>query len=110
MSGTVHTIPPEVLTVLALPALDGLDELRTTGRVCVWGGERLWIDSAIDLGEQQSSDVTWFPRACRKCVAERAHRGLIAHEPLCQLCRSKETSNSCAVGQGLYRVYRDCWL
>ncbi|MER6530654.1 hypothetical protein [Streptomyces sp. NPDC001508] len=107
MSTTVHEIPPEVLAVLALPDLDSLDEDRTAGRVCIWCGGPLTIETAVDLGEQKADAGTCFPRACRKCVADRAHRGLFAHAPLCDLCETEATAANCTVGRSLYRLVRD---
>lgn len=109
MSSTVYKIPPEVLAVLGLPAFDGLNEEQVNGRVCVWGTEQLTIETAVDLGEQKDgSDGTWFPRACRRCVADRANRGLFTHGSLCEPCQTEETARDCAVGRGLYRAVRDC--
>ncbi|MFE9607737.1 hypothetical protein [Streptomyces sp. NPDC006012] len=116
MSATHREIPVEVLEILVLPVLLDLDEDRSAGRTCVWGGERLTIETAVDLGEQRTSSrwirpgdkENWFPRACRACVADRAHRGLFAHAPVCSLCRTRETAADCIVGRGLYRLVRDC--
>ncbi|MFF7142212.1 hypothetical protein ACFZB5_13320 [Streptomyces nodosus] len=113
MSSTALEVTPEALEVLALPALLGLAEDRAAGRVCVWGGERLTIETAVDLGEQTASSrwigpgpEAWFPRACRTCVADRAHRGLIAHGSTCPQCADPDAE--CPVGRGLYRLVRDC--
>ncbi|MGW5093490.1 hypothetical protein ACWEQ1_00975 [Streptomyces nodosus] len=109
MSSTLQEIPAAVLKVLTLPALPGLDEDRAAGRVCVWGGERLAIETAVDLGEQvapsRSGDERWFPRACRACVADRAHRDLFAHGTTCTRCADPDAE--CPVGRGLYRLVRD---
>ncbi|MEU6098380.1 hypothetical protein [Streptomyces sp. NPDC047079] len=101
-----------VLEVLALPALDGLTDDQTRGATCVWhGGDRLTAETAIPLGEHMSplSGVTsllrWFPRACRTCVADRAHRGLLVHAPMCDLCADE--AGQCPIGRGLYRLVRE---
>ncbi|MFE9610257.1 hypothetical protein [Streptomyces sp. NPDC006012] len=115
-SETVGVPPTEVLDVLALPALDGLADGKVRGAECLWCPTSLTGDTAVDFGRQRSpldgspavSGVTWFPRACRSCVADRAHRGLFAHAPVCSLCRTRETAADCIVGRGLYRLVRDC--
>ncbi|MER6530977.1 hypothetical protein [Streptomyces sp. NPDC001508] len=107
MSRTAVDIQLEVLDVLALPALLGLDEDRAAGRVCIWCGGPLTIETAVDLGEQKADAGTCFPRACRKCVADRAHRGLFAHTPTCDLCETEATAANCTVGRSLYRLVRD---
>ncbi|MFF0220884.1 hypothetical protein [Streptomyces sp. NPDC004629] len=107
MSRTAVDIQLEVLDVLALPALLGLNEDRAAGRVCIWCGQPLTIETAVDLGEQKAEDGTCFPRACRTCTANRAHRGLFAHAPLCDLCETEATAARCIVGRGLYRLVRD---
>ncbi|MEU6605348.1 hypothetical protein ABZ922_09820 [Streptomyces shenzhenensis] len=106
-SETVNMPPPEVLDVLGLPDLDSLDEAREAGRVCIWCGEPLTIETAVDLGEQEAEDGTCFPRACRRCVADRAHRGLFAHTPMCDLCEMEATAANCSVGRSLYRLVGD---
>ncbi|MEU1409513.1 hypothetical protein ABZ471_46110 [Streptomyces sp. NPDC005728] len=47
-------VPPEVLGALAehLPGLDGLPDERARGRGCVWRGQYLTAETAVDLGEQ----------------------------------------------------------
>ncbi|WP_259471417.1 hypothetical protein [Streptomyces shenzhenensis] len=107
MIDTSVEIPAGVLEVLTLPDLDGLDEARGAGRVCIWCGQPLTIETAVDLGEQKADAGTCFPRACRKCVADRAHRGLFTHTPTCDLCGTKATAARCIVGRGLYRLVRD---
>nr|WP_202469824.1 hypothetical protein [Streptomyces sp. SID2888] len=90
---------------LALPELLDLDEDRAAGRTCVWGGEPLTIETAVELGEQTAPD-RWFPRACRTCVAARAHRGLLSHGSTCPQCAAPDAQRP--VGRGLYRLVRDC--
>ncbi|MFE9608759.1 hypothetical protein [Streptomyces sp. NPDC006012] len=116
MSSALQEVPTEVLEVLALPALDGLADDKVRGAECLWCDKRLTADAAVDFGRQRSpvdgssavSGMTWFPRACRACVAERAHHGLFAHAPACSLCRAQETAAGCIVGRSLYRLVRDC--
>ncbi|QDO02206.1 hypothetical protein FNV62_43675 [Streptomyces sp. RLB3-17] len=113
MSRTPLAIPPEVLEVLALPALAGLAEAKAAGRDCVWGGERLTIETVVDLGEQLAPNADshslvgerWFPRACPKCVVDRAQRAMFAHCSTCKDCVAE--AGRCDVGRGLYRLMRE---
>ena len=114
MSSTTEEIPAGVLEVLALPALDELSDDQTRGRACVWCGAQLTIESAVPLGEHMApiegtsvSGMRCFPRACHRCVSDRAHRGLFAHGSTCALCAGKETAEDCLVGRGLYRLVRE---
>ncbi|MEU6324940.1 hypothetical protein [Streptomyces sp. NPDC047009] len=113
VSSAIHDIPREALKVLALPSLDTLADAKVHGAKCVWCGEKLTAETAVDLGEQMSphsgttSLMRWFPRACRGCVADRAHRGLFAHGSTCELCRNEKTAADCSAGRGLYRLVRE---
>jgi hypothetical protein len=115
MSSMAVEVPANVLEVLALPALETLADARVRGAACTWCGDQLTGETAVDLGEQltplagTTSPMRWFPRACRTCVADRAHRGLFAHAPSCALCTSEKKSADCIVGRGLYRLLRNCW-
>jgi hypothetical protein len=117
MSSTTDEIPAAVLAVLALPPLDELTDEQAGGRACAWCRDLLTIETAIPLGEHMApvegstsiSGMRCFPRACRTCVADRAHRGLLAHGSTCSLCRDEETAADCTVGRGLYRLVREHW-
>lgn len=112
MSRTTVDIPEKVLEVLALPTLSSLDEDRATGRTCVWGGELLTIETAVELGEQLSPNPSstsvigerWFPRCCSSCVTDRAKQGLFAHCSTCEACAAE--AGRCETGRGLYRLMR----
>jgi hypothetical protein len=110
MSTATLDIEAEVLEALTpeLPALDALTEDQAAGRACVWGAERLTLESAVDLGEHQGEDGRFFLRACRKCTAHRGHRALLDHGSVCPLCASEATAADCVVGRGLYRLQREC--
>ncbi|MFE9608075.1 hypothetical protein [Streptomyces sp. NPDC006012] len=111
-SRTALELPAEVLEVLQLPALDALADDRVRGAACLWCGERLTGESAVDLGRRRSpltgsssvSGMTWFPRACRACVADRAHRALFDHAPTCEPC--VDHAAECELGRTLYRLIR----
>ncbi|MDT0440252.1 MULTISPECIES: hypothetical protein [Streptomyces] len=100
---TPQTDRPPVEAALALPARSSLDGERAAGRVCVWGGEALTIDTAVLLDEQRDGGAAWFPRACRRCTAQRAHQALVAHVPMCERCRD-EARPDCALGEELRRL------
>ncbi|WP_240468241.1 hypothetical protein [Streptomyces dangxiongensis] len=71
-------LPTDFVPHIPLPRLELLSEARTRGAECVWGGEALNTDTAIDLNERVTGTGThWFPRACRPCLrrAVRAARG-----------------------------------
>lgn len=114
-SRPVDEMLPEVLAVLAMPPLDGVNEDQVGGRACVWCRSPLTIETAVPLGEHMTdvdestavSAMRAFPRGCRACVHERAHRGLFAHGSTCNLCRDEETAAACTVGRGLYRLVRE---
>jgi hypothetical protein len=113
LTGTLpQEIPADVLTILALPALDELTDDQTRGTTCVWhGGERLTAETAVDLGEHlsplhgSSSPMRWFPRACQSCTADRAHRGLFTHCATCKDCA--DGTDRCGTGRSLYRLVRE---
>ncbi|MFJ8793216.1 hypothetical protein [Streptomyces sp. NPDC102462] len=115
MSSTVQEIPAEVLEALTLPDLDGLPDAKVRGAECLWCPTRLTAETAVDLGVQRVpaedcssvSGMKWYPRACRACTADRAHCGLFAHTPMCDLCKTEATAARCTVGRGLYRLVRD---
>jgi hypothetical protein len=98
----VHEVPPDLVQLLVLPPHDALTADRARGAVCVWGTERLTGETAVDLGEQ--SDPRWFPRACRRHVADRAHLALFVHGRDCDDCRADD----CDVNRALYGLVRDC--
>src|SRR5262249_52653371 len=112
MSNTTQDIPADVSDVLGLPDFNGLTDDQTRGTTCVWhGGERLTVETAVDLGEPMSSPqgssppTRWFPRACQNCAADRAPRGLFAHCATCTDCAA--AAGKCEIGRGLYRLVRD---
>lgn len=102
---TGRPIPAAVLEVLGLPSPEGLADGRARGAACVWCGVRLTAEVAVDLGEQVFDGVRWFPRACRTDVADRAHRGLFSHAPLCEQCT--DDASGCVISRWLYRLVRE---
>ncbi|AQS70831.1 hypothetical protein [Streptomyces pactum] len=105
-------VPPAIVRVLGLPPLllakVTVDQAR--GAVCVWGTERLTGETAVDLGEPLDTAGRWFPRACRRHVADRAHRALLVHAPGCGDCRKRPAPSetaACETARALYRLVRD---
>lgn len=112
MTGTLQVVPAAVLELLALPAREGLTDDQARGRACVWcGREPLTVATSADLGEQTSvvpgsaSAIHWYPRACRPCAAERAHKALFQHAPMCEQC--VDEAGRCEVSLILYRLVRE---
>ncbi|WP_203237585.1 ATP-binding protein [Streptomyces sp. CdTB01] len=114
-SRTTEDTPLSVLAVLALPELTTVSKEHLGGRACVWCGRQLTIETAVPLGEhmtgvdasQAVSGMRAWPRGCRDCVGDRAHRGLFVHGSKCHLCRDEQTADECVVGRGLYRLVRE---
>ncbi|MCM1943345.1 hypothetical protein NC239_34680 [Streptomyces sp. G3] len=102
---STHAIPPDVLPLLHLPPFDALTPDQARGAVCVWGTEQLTAETAVDLGEQAGPDGRWWPRACRKHTADRAHRGLFEHAPSCEQC--VDAAERCTTSRILYRLVRE---
>jgi hypothetical protein len=100
-----------VLDLLAIPSIAGLSEHQVRGMACVWDGITLTSATAVDLGVQSASragePVSWYPRACRGCVALQAHRGLLTHGATCTMCAAEATAPACEIGRGLYRLVRE---
>ncbi|MFJ2607560.1 hypothetical protein ACIQOU_17240 [Streptomyces sp. NPDC091279] len=103
---TPQTYRPPIEAALALPALADLDEPRATGRACVWGGERLTIETAVALGEQTDpAGRVCFLRSCRKHAGQVAHRALMEHAPSCEQCT--DNAGGCGLGRVLLRLIRE---
>ncbi|WP_432135665.1 MULTISPECIES: hypothetical protein [unclassified Streptomyces] len=106
MNATLE-ITPEALTVLALPAREGLNDGQQRGAACVWCCHGLRSVSAVDLGEQPPPE-RWFPRACRPCVGARAHSGFFAHAMACEHCTHRTTL--CDTGRLLHQLTKRHWV
>lgn len=102
---TGRPIPAAVLDILGLPSPDDLTADQARGADCVWCAARLTAETATDLGEHLAGGIRWFPRACRTDVADRAHRGLYAHAPLCEQCT--DDASGCDITRWLYRLVRE---
>lgn len=106
MSITASERPPGAL--LPLPPLSGLSERQVRGTACVWGGEPLNTETAVDLGERTTQrdgqPLRWFPRACRRDVQIAALRVLNEHAPDCEQCATD--GMRCDTGRTLNRIAR----
>ncbi|MFF9284880.1 hypothetical protein [Streptomyces griseosporeus] len=113
---TTHQTTPDDVAALMLPEPVGLTEDQLRGAACVWCGERLTIETAIDLGEHtaqsgaNSRDLggRWYPRSCRPCVYHAALGHLHAHALGCAGCREgDEAGGHCEKGRALARLMRE---
>ncbi|MFD4264014.1 hypothetical protein ACFWR9_42025 [Streptomyces sp. NPDC058534] len=106
-------VPPDIVALLALPGLEGLTDDQVRGAHCVWCKAGLTADTAVDFGERQTPlsgtssahGMRWYPRACPKCTADRAHRGLFDHAPSCEQCT--DVAERCEISRALYRLVRE---
>lgn len=109
---TRETASASALDILPLPEFNSLTQQQVRGIACVWDGVPLSTATAVDLGERRiryfGTRTSWFPRACHSCASTRAYQALLDHSVQCPLCPSEETAAQCAVGQGLYRLHREC--
>jgi hypothetical protein len=101
--GTLPEIPPEVLAVLVLPALDSLSDTRARGATCVWCPARLTPDTAYDLGDRpHPAGGRAFPRGCRRCVQQAILAAYSAHSRDCVRCEADPTT--CTLRRALRRT------
>ncbi|MGQ5606136.1 hypothetical protein [Streptomyces sp. EKS3.2] len=105
MTAVAQEITPDVLTALDLPDPATLTEDQRRGIVCVWGSDRLDTVTAVDLGVQDEGSRCWFPRACPRHVADRAHRALFDHAAMCEQC--VDAAEHCETSRVLYRLVRE---
>lgn len=99
MSKEAVTQPP-----LALLPLDPgtLSDQQRRGIVCVYDGIALGAD-AVDLGQRPHHDITVFPRACPRCVADQAAETAGAHAAICESC--VDNPMGCNTVRALRRLY-----
>jgi hypothetical protein len=94
----------EVLESLPIPAR--LSDAQRQGHVCVWGGESLMAETAIDLGSRAMEGQMTFPRACRSCLAKTAMQALFNHASGPGACPECQVSPCCSMGRALNRIIR----
>lgn len=108
MDTTTQDARQQVIAALELPALDGLTEAQVRGAVCVWDAAPLDNTTAVDLGprtkKRLDGEYQWFPRGCRRCVAERAWAWFLNHAPNCRRC---QTDPTCPLATEANRIMRE---
>ncbi|NUR04341.1 MAG: hypothetical protein HOY79_49910 [Streptomyces sp.] len=99
----------DALALLELPALEGLTTEQVRGAACIWRGEPLTTDTAVDLGERRHKRLdgrySTFPRACHRCTHEAAYAVLIKHTMACEQC--VDNAAECPTGRALLRLMRE---
>jgi hypothetical protein len=96
----------EALALLPLPAR--LSNAQRDGHVCVWSGEAITVETAIDLGPRTLDGRTIFPRATRSGVNRAALSALFDHasgteeHDACKEC----ATGICETGRALNRLSR----
>lgn len=91
----------EALALLPIPTK--LSGPQQEGHVCVWGGEALTAETAINLGSRKLNGRTVFPRGCATCVANTALGFLFDHTADCNDCND---TAGCDTGRAMNRVIR----
>lgn len=100
------------LAGIVLPDPVGLTEEQRRGAACVWGGERLTVQTAVDLGVRTDGldaepDLggRWYPRGCRPHLAAAANLALQQHIGHCEQCT--DDMSQCITGMALTRLKRE---
>ncbi|MYS16889.1 hypothetical protein [Streptomyces sp. SID4982] len=104
---TASPTAPNALALLQLPDLAALTEDQKAGRACVWGGGRLRLDTAVDLGETLHDGMHVFPQSCWPCIADRAYRALGPHSVDCEPCHDRDHWRDCPIGGALHQLRVD---
>jgi hypothetical protein len=82
--------PEAALTLLVLPALDGLTVEQVRGASCIWCETPLTAETAVDLHERRHKRLdghfSTFPRACHPCTRTAADNALGIHVGGCEQC------------------------
>ncbi|MFE1263849.1 hypothetical protein ACFW5X_25370 [Streptomyces albogriseolus] len=80
----------QVLSAIILPSMTGLTEAQVRGTTCVWDGIALTPETAVSLGpvrmKRLDGHFEWFPRGCKRCVADKAYAALFLHSRECAEC------------------------
>ncbi|WP_406410480.1 hypothetical protein [Streptomyces sp. NBC_01614] len=85
-------------------------ERQVRGISCVWDAALLTPHNAVPLGPRKArragDRITWYPRACRSCVAIAAVTQLAIHTAACPTCQS-EDADPCDTARALNRLFRE---
>ncbi|MBX9392293.1 hypothetical protein K4749_01445 [Streptomyces sp. TRM72054] len=92
------------LALLPLPDFNALTQQQAEGHACVWDGIPLTTENAVDLGARTVDGVQRFPRACPRCVGERARAALFEHCFECDPCSQTVPGHACDTGTALMRL------
>lgn len=103
--GTVAVGMPTPDALALLPIPETLSDAQRDGHVCVWGGETLTANTAIDLGSRKADDRLIFPRACRRDTGTAAWHLLLDHSSKCEQC--VDNAANCELGRALLRLMRE---
>lgn len=105
---TEQAMRERAVSLLPLPTLGKLTPEQIRGTACIWGGEPLSTETAVDLGERtgqrDGQPLRWFPRACRRDVQTAALNALHEHAPDCEQCATD--GMHCDTGRTLNRIAR----
>lgn len=99
----------KAFTLLPLPTK--LSDAQREGHVCVWTGETLTAETAVDLGSRNVGGRTIFPRASRTAVTNAALSALFDHcsgteeREACKECKELEP-DMCETARALNRLIR----
>jgi hypothetical protein len=97
------------LSLLTLPALDGLSQEQVRGAACIWCRVCLDTATAVDLGERRhkrlDGNYSTFPRACRPCGAKAARATITDHAGRCEQCT--DDASACETRAELERLARE---
>lgn len=85
-----------------LPIPDRLSDAQRAGHVCVWGGETLIPETAVNLGSRKMAGGIAFLQGCRRCVEQAAIGVLFDHTTDCLACKTEP----CQTGRALTRVIK----
>lgn len=96
---TLHT------AALRLPNPGRLRPEQIRGDACIWGGDPIDDDSAVDLGRRSTTFMgivgPWSPKACVECVRDAALKACPVHLRRCQQC---QRNRPCDTLRALHRL------
>lgn len=95
----------EALALLPIPGR--LSEQQREGRVCVYDGDVLTTETAVDLGTRKDAEGhAIFPRACRTAASHAAAGALFDHTSGPDACPDCQENPICDLGRALNRIIR----
>lgn len=95
----------EALAMLPMPG--HLSDQQRQGHVCVYDGDVLTTETAVDLGTRKDAEGRLiFPRACRASAGNAAAGFLFDHSSGPDACQECQKHPICALGRALNRIIR----